>query len=94
MHRIVLYNEPAVAIVVAFFVLVSELHQEFAEPLADLDYKGNGAIEDVALHLSDDGNGSKLTELGGVVLSLLVMNPRSSKDMMIPSAYVFQLFEN
>lgn len=39
MHRVVLYYEPAITIVVTLLVFVSELHEKLAEPLADLDYK-------------------------------------------------------
>lgn len=74
MHRVVLNDQPAVAVVVTLLVLVAELNQELAEPLADLDHKGDRAIEDVGLHLGDDGDGGELAQLGGVVLSLLVVD--------------------
>ena len=74
MHRVVLYYQPAVAVVVTLFVLVSELYEELAEPLADLHHEGYRAVEDVGLHLCYDGNGGKLAQLGGVVLSLFVVD--------------------
>ena len=74
MHRVILNYQPAVAVIVTLLVLVAELNEELAEPLADLDHKGYRAIEDVGLHLGDDGDGSELTKLGGIVLSLLVVD--------------------
>lgn len=74
MHRVVLNYQPAVAVIVALLVLIAELNQELAEPLTDLDHKGYRAIEDVDLHLGDDGDGSELTKLSSVVLPLLVVD--------------------
>lgn len=74
MHRVVLNNQPAVAVIVTLLVLVTKLNEELAEPLTDLDHKRYRAIEDVSLHLGDDRDGSELTKLGGIVLSLLVVD--------------------
>ncbi len=53
-HRIVLYYQPAVPVVVAVLLLAPESHQVLPEPLADLHHERNRPEQRLLLHGCDD----------------------------------------
>lgn len=72
MHGVILYDQPAVPIIVAIFILLPIFDQVLPKPLTDLHHEGDGAKEDLVPHGCDDEDGGQLSHLRCVVLLLSV----------------------